>query len=117
MTSVLDIRIRSSKWEKAAKEDAAFNSRIQSMSFPAKHEIVSDTIQEQMMINGSVSSLFRSIGFPIHARARVIYLLMHQRDLCNHSARSCLLLLIVSKQCHSACCFDRLHEMILSMNI
>jgi hypothetical protein len=49
MGSVMDIRIRNSK-----KVEKDFKSRIQTISFPEHHEILSDSIQEQMMMDGSV---------------------------------------------------------------
>ncbi len=47
----MDIRIRNSK-----KVEKDFKSRIQTISFPEQNEILSDTIQEQMMMDGSDES-------------------------------------------------------------
>ncbi len=49
MGSVMDIRIRNSK-----KVERDFKSRIQTISFPDQNEIESDSIHEQMMMDGSV---------------------------------------------------------------
>ena len=58
MSSVMEIRIRNSK--KAEKD---FKSRIQTISFPDRSEILSDTIQEQMMMDGYAQTVFILLAF------------------------------------------------------